>query len=198
MQVNTLRARSCDRPQFDTYAECLANAPTTRETWKVPGTCARRAPKLDAFCRRVSSVAGGSLDQVLGDHEPRTFPEAAELAGRCTAEAQCPSDYARLAPYLGAFCAGALGEASLATLQEDVAQGRISKMSLSLLFNAHGALYGFQFKRERWLNAFFYGAGEWLPPACRAAFRTLRTAREVPLPITKLRDRVKKMWAKAR
>lgn len=196
MHVSVKRAMACDRVQGEAYYSCVGDG---TERWDTMGRCARRAKKLDAFCRRVWATYGGAFDElVIDDHEAPSFRPADELAARCTPEAQCPQDYARVAPYLGAFCAGALGESSLESLREQVRARQISKRSLSIVFNALGAMHGYDFKKETWLNGLFYGSGEWLPPTCRAAVRTLSGPREVPLAITKLRDQVKKIWAKAR
>jgi len=186
------RASRCDRAACTAYVECR-DAQEDYET--VEKVCAPKARTLDAFCMGVCEMEGyipssGSAATMLATPE-----NGATLARHCTAAAQCPPDYAAIAPYLGSLCSGATTDASFATLAATVKRGGISKRTLSLVFNAYGAIHGYEFKKELWMNGFFYGEGSWLPASCRAKMKTVASAKVMPFYLTKLRDRVKTLWS---
>jgi hypothetical protein len=114
----------------------------------------------------------------------------------CPAAAKCSPAYGKVHGYLEAVCAGSLGPADLAALEAMAAYGGIGTPELVLLFNAHGALYGYRFESEAWLNDLFYGTGReaWLPAPCVERFRSYRRASEVPAADTKARDALKAIW----
>lgn len=116
---------------------------------------------------------------------------------RCTPAAECPKDYAASYAYLEKFCSASLTGEDIELLRQDVASKRIGLQSLLLLFNVHGALYGVEFKRQLWLNSFFYGTGEWLPGACREKVRSYARAMEIPPGMTATRDLLQAIWKEA-
>ncbi len=122
-------------------------------------------------------------------------PKAGAYAA-CPEGSDCPSDYDRSWPYLDAFCRGALTAGDLRSLDRLAVQGEVGVRDLLLLFNAHGALYGYRFKRVTWLNDFFYGAkaARWLPPACAKVIGSYASAKAVPAAFTKARGGLKKVW----
>jgi hypothetical protein len=198
MTTQAARLKSCDVAACDAYVECYGEQDDFETAEKV---CQPKLSSLDAFCRNVCEMERAIplwyLDEIEGAESPA--PEASsELSKACTIAAQCPADYGKLAPYLASFCAGTTNDASVAALEREVANKVVSKRTLSLLFNAYGAMYGYEFKRESWMNGFFYGSGgAWLPKACRDKVKTVATARQMPFYLTKLRDRVKKIWNQA-
>ncbi|MCA9516179.1 MAG: hypothetical protein KC635_14650 [Myxococcales bacterium] len=128
----------------------------------------------------------------------KPLPPDDALAARCTATAECPEDYAKVAPYLAGVCAGDLSDAALDALDADARAGRVSTRALIAVFNVHGAMTGYAFKSERWLNAFFYGAGAWLPEGCRAKIKAYAKPGDVPAAVTRLRDRVLAIWRRVK
>lgn len=117
--------------------------------------------------------------------------------GYCTSASQCPEDYISTLPYLEAFCARTLKHEDIELLRSDATKGRISPQSLLMLFNAYGAFYGFDFKRETWLNAFFYGSGEWLPAQCRMMIRSFGRPEDIPPQMAADRDALRTIWQDA-
>lgn len=185
---------ACDKTRCVAYHECIMEQDDYDKAQKA---CAPKGAGLDAFCRDVCGGYGEMVFEAIGwdSGASSAEPDAKALAAACTAEASCPKDYAALVPYLDGFCKAGLDDASLASLQKDVDKKRIDKRTLSLVFNAYGAMHGYQFKKETWMNGFFYGAGgAWLPTACKARMKSAASPKDMPLRLTKLRDRVKKIW----
>lgn len=201
---NVPKARACDVPACEQYAECVHTADDYEKAR--PGCIKKFASKLSDYCRGLCESYGGMIMEMLPDPETMVPDEPAidgkALAAACTAAANCPADYRAVAPYLGGFCSGALDDASLADLERDVKAKKISHKTMSLVFNAYGAMYGYQFKKETWMNGFFYGpngqGGNWLPPACKAKMKSVASAKAMPFRLTKLRDTVKRMWDAAK
>lgn len=197
-QENVPRARACDQTACEAYAECVHGADDYEKA--KPGCVKKFSGKLDEYCRDLCQSYGGMVSDMLPDPETMAMEEAdpKALAAACTKDANCPSDYAVVAPFLGGFCAGALGDASLADLEAAVDSGKISKKTLGLVFNAYGAMHGYQFKKETWMNGFFYGSGAWLPPSCKVRMKSVATAKAMPFRMTRLRDTVKRIWNEAK
>ncbi len=186
------RASRCNSEACNEFIECRDAQEDYEKVDKICGPKVKG--KLDDFCLSVCEVGYGIPTE---NHyaDPSVTPETGKvLASKCTAASQCPTDYAAVAPYLGSFCSGSTSDASFAALAADVKRGAISKRTLSLVFNAYGAIHGYQFKKETWMNAFFYGDGAWLPETCRGKMKSVASAKVMPFYLTKLRDRVKKLW----
>ncbi|MFO0748554.1 MAG: hypothetical protein U1F43_23255 [Myxococcota bacterium] len=199
MATNTQRLKSCDAAKCDAYLACVDAQDDYEAARK---TCRAKANGVDDFCQHVCDMEHGIptyyFDEGMAP-TPAPVEDAASLAKQCTAAAQCPTDYVRVEPYLASFCAGATSDASLEVLAAEVARGAISKRTLGLVFNAYGAMHGYEFKKETWMNGFFYGAGAgWLPASCRAKMKTVASAKVMPLRMTMLRDKVKKVWNAAK
>lgn len=203
---NEQRVRlECPHSDCDAFRNCVEGGDPSQTEPR----CARKFPSMSAFCRSACVYEPWpSIDPGEGAVHLPADPGA---QARCTAAAACPDTYAALYPYLARFCAGTLTGAELAGLQADVASKAIDLRSLTLLFNTHGALYGYAFKRETWLNAFFYGSAVqsaggappatgavWLPPECAPRIRSFAKVGDVPASLTTLRDRVKALWNEAR
>ncbi|MFT7580960.1 MAG: hypothetical protein ACI9MR_002634 [Myxococcota bacterium] len=126
------------------------------------------------------------------------LPVEAKAYERCSNEALCPLDYDRSWPYLDVFCRDVLTPATLEGLAADASSGKIGSRDLMMLFNAHGALHGYRFKKQKWLNAFFYGKGakRWLPPVCTKRFASFDSAKVVPASFGKARGKLKALWRK--
>lgn len=122
-----------------------------------------------------------------------TVPPTSKAA-ICPELAHCPADYAATKPLFEGFCAGTLSDADFTRLAVEAGQKKVTVETLVALFNLHGAFYGYTFKQELWLNAFYYGRGDWLPPACVPLMKRWTKAGEVPAAQTKARDRVKTIW----
>lgn len=193
------RLRACDPALCDAWVECYD---AQDDYDKAETVCQDKLAGYDDFCRNVCRSEHQIPTYYFQDGfvaQATTPDSGTALAARCTAEAQCPPDYAEVVPYLEAFCRGAITDASLDALGAAVTRGTIARRTLSLVFNAYGAMHGYQFKKETWMNGFFYGAGSpWLPGACRDRIKTVASAKVMPLRFTKLRDRVKKIWDGAR
>lgn len=185
------RVKGCDGTRCQAYIECIEG----QQDWeKAEQTCLPKAKGLDDFCLGVCRTERSIPEYGDDAFDPPTIEDYATLTKACTPAAQCPADYRALAPYLGSFCAGTTDDASFERLAADVKRGAISKRSLSLLFNAYGAIYGYEFKKEKWMNGFFYGASAaWLPATCRAKVKSAASAKVMSFRLTKLRDRVKKL-----
>ena len=186
--------KECDRGACEAAYACVLDD-DAGDLDKVIARCGK-SERLSPFCADACGRAGAQPIVMLLDNVALAADET--LAEACTEAAQCPEDYATVAPYLARFCAGALTDPELAALGEEVRQERLSERSLALVFNAHGAMYGYTFKKETWMNAFFYGQGEWLPPACKAKVKAFVNAAAVPSELTRLRDRVKAVWSTVR
>ncbi len=198
MSVAVKRLRGCDASKCDDYIACYDE----QEDYELaPKVCKPKARGMDDFCQRVCDMHHGFPEYLLedDDSEPALIEDGKGLAKLCTAEAQCPADYAQIAPYLASFCAGTTSDASLVVLAGEVTRKVVSKRTLGIVFNAYGAMHGYEFKKEKWLNGLFYGSGAaWLPASCRAKMKTVASAKAMPFHLTKLRDRVKKIWNEAR
>jgi len=183
----------CDAGVCDSYVSCLEEQ---EDYDRAHAICKPKAAGLSDFCLGVCDAAHYIPTAYLEDQAPPPAPETAkQLAAACTSASQCPSDYIKVAPYLASFCAGTTTDASLEGLAKEVTAKVISKRSLGLVFNAYGAIYGYEFKREKWMNDFFYGAGgAWLPASCRTKVKTVASAKVMSMRLTKLRDRVKRIW----
>jgi hypothetical protein len=198
------RLKSCDIAACDAYIECLNAEVDAHDNYeRAEKVCTPKNAREDEFCQRVCSLEHEIPTYYFDSEEKAEPPPAIEdgphLAKLCAADAGCPADYAEVAPYLGSFCAGTTTDASLEALAREVARGRIAKRTLSLVFNAYGAMHGYEFKRGKWMNGFFYGAGgAWLPAECRSRLKTVASAKAMPFYLTKLRDRVKQIWNQAR
>lgn len=195
---NVPKARACGTLACEEYAECIHTADDYEKA--KPGCDKKFASKLSAYCRDLCQSYGGMVIEMLPDPETLEMDvvDGKALAAACTKDANCPADYRHVAPFLGAFCAGALDEISLADLERDVSAKKISHKTMSLIFNAYGAMHGYQFKKELWMNGFFYGSdgkgGAWLPASCKNKMKSYASARAMPFRLTKLRDTVKRMW----
>jgi len=197
------KLKACNAEACDAFIDCYDSS---EDYERAEELCKPKLKGMNAFCQDVCVGAHEMptyLIDIAEEDAARATPRAVEtgisLAKACTAEAQCPSDYAAVAPYLASFCAGLTTDASFDALAADVKNGKISKRTLSLTFNAYGAMHGYVFKREKWMNGFFYGAGgAWLPEACRRRMKTIASARVMPFRLTKLRDRFKKTWRAAK
>lgn len=199
MSAGVEKLRGCSVAACDTYLECLDGQDDYE---RAPKICAPKAGGMSEFCLHVCGWEHG-IPQYYFDEQAEDKPAPPEsgktLAKACTKESECPADYAALVPYLAAFCGGALDEGGLAELAADVAKGRIAKRTLGLVFNAYAAMYGYEFKKELWMNGFFYGAGgAWLPAACKAKLKSVASAKVMPFKLTLVRDRVKKIWNAAK
>lgn len=191
--------RGCDVEKCDAYIDCYNEADDYEHADE---RCQPKMAGMDPVCQDVCATAH-ELPMYLLDPEMNesvaAVEDGASLAKACTSAAQCPADYATLAPYLASFCAGMTTDASFAALEAELAHKKISKRSLALVFNAYGAIHGYVFKKEKWMNGFFYGdGGAWLPSACRKRMKTVASAKVMPLRLTKLRDRFKKLWSATR
>lgn len=102
-----------------------------------------------------------------------------------------------VARWLEAFCTQTLNPADWDALEKAASSGSVSPDGLMALFNTHGALHGYVFKRELWLNDFFY-ANDRLPERCRARVRQYPSASAVPASFAKDRDRLRALWHKHR
>ena len=191
------RLESCNSAACDAWVACFQSQDDYE---KAEAICKPKAKGLDDFCFRVCQMDQGIPDYYdAANYQPAASEDAKALAKACTAKANCPSDYAQLAPYLGSFCAGTTSDASLELLKKEVELKTISKKSLGLLFNTYGAMYGYEFKQETWMNPFFYTPdAAWLPQACRGKIKSAASAKVMPLRMTRLRDRVKAIWNAAR
>jgi len=193
------KVRACDRDACERFASCVHDSDDYEKA--LPGCTKRFGKKLNDFCLDLCQSYGGMALDMIPEAEAMeaTAPiDGKALAAACTNEASCPSDYRAVASYLGGFCAGALDDSSLGDLGNDVKAGKISRKTLSLVFNAYGAMHGYQFKKETWMNGFFYGSGAWLPPSCKAKMKSVASAKAMPFRMTKLRDSVKRMWDAAK
>lgn len=197
-QENVPKARACDSTACEAYAECMHTAEDYEKA--KPGCIKKFGGKLNGFCRDLCQSYGGMVLEMLPDDETMEMEavDGKALAAACTKDANCPADYRIVAPFLGGFCAGALGDASLADLESDVRANKISRKTLSLVFNAYGAMHSYQFKKELWMNGFFYGpdgkGGAWLPASCKSKMKSFTSAKAMPFRLTKLRDTVKRIW----
>jgi len=192
------RLRTCDAGKCEDYIACYD---AQEDYEKAQKNCASKVRGVDAWCLGVCESEHGFPSWYLEMEEtaPSASDDGRSLAKLCTAEAQCPPDYAEIVPYLGSFCAGTTSDASYNVLSAEVARKTISKRTLSIVFNAYGAIHGYEFKKEKWLNGLFYGAGAaWLPASCRVKMKTVASAKVMPFVLTKLRDRAKKIWNEAR
>ena len=104
---------------------------------------------------------------------------------------------AAIAPWLAGFCAGTLTAADFDALAAAGKTGAVTVPGLVALFNAHGALYGYEFKQEVWLNALF-AAKDALPEPCRPLVGSFSKAADVPARFGRDRDRFKAIWKAAR
>lgn len=125
-------------------------------------------------------------------------PEPPDNGEDENAKAACPPSYASLTPYLEHYCANTLTRGHLAAL-EQLASGVdlhafFSADALVALFNMHGAMYGYTFKQEPQLNAFYYGPTPHLPEACRALVKRYPRAADVPASFTEGRDVARRLW----
>lgn len=194
MRKNVQRLKECDAGACDTWVSCIED----EKNWEKADTvCKSKLDVLGNFCGRVCSMEHAIptwyFEENFSDEAP--VDDASALAMKCTAQSQCPADYEHVLPYLTSFCTGVTSDESFAVLSRELGRGLISKRTLSLVFNAYGAMHGYEFKKEKWMNAFFYGAGgAWLPDVCRARIRAYGSAKQMPLRYTKLRDRFKKVW----
>lgn|GEM_PF-7041179 len=98
---------------------------------------------------------------------------------------------------------GELSSLAAASRAGNQAPNHVYSEGLAVLFNLHGAMYGYAFKVETWLNDFFYGSAtngktDWLPASCQAAIRAYKTVKEVPAADTRVRDLVKALYNAAK
>lgn len=198
MAQGAKRVKGCDSDKCDAYFACLDSDLDGGGDWEeAMAACTSKLEGIGDFCERVCLMERG-IPAYYEEEEyavERPSVEGARLAQACTAGAKCPDDYARAAPYLASFCAGTTTDESLELLGREVRAKNISRRTLSLVFNVYGAMYGYQFKREKWMNDFFYGANAaWLPKSCRGKIKTVASARKMPFHLTRLRDRVKRIW----
>ncbi|MCB9737616.1 MAG: hypothetical protein H6745_33970 [Deltaproteobacteria bacterium] len=135
------------------------------------------------------------------DHADDAIPLAADpvLRDACPGYDTCPRSYRDCAPYLERFCAGTLDRHQLAAMRAAAASAPELQLwgdrdCFVAMMNVPGASYGYAFETERWLDAFFYGSGEWLPPSCRALVRAHDSPATVPPELLRLRDAVKPIW----
>jgi hypothetical protein len=79
----------------------------------------------------------------------------------------CPPDFVFIKKDLGRLCSGTFNM-DLFNRFKARSKRRLTPKALMILFNAPGAMRGYLFKKETWLNSFFYshGAARWLPEAC--------------------------------
>ena len=72
---------------------------------------------------------------------------------------------------------------------------------MAVLYNAYGALYGFDFKKRQTLNDFYYrtpGKQSWLPKGCRTLFKRYATKVEVPKAYGTMRRDVGRVYRRMR
>lgn len=194
VKAATQRLKACSVATCDAWVECY----DAQEDYEVADKkCQPKFSGYDAFCQDVCRMHHGIPTWYLDEEsapEPARGVDGKTLAKACTAAANCPTDYAAVAPYLGSFCSGTTDDASFDQLAKTVARGAISKRTLGLTFNLYGAMYGYEFKKETWMNGFFYGGGAWLPESCRGRIKSVANAKSMPFRLTKLRDRFKQIW----
>jgi hypothetical protein len=185
------RLKSCNPEACNQQADCISEA-VDEAAYQA---CLQFTAKESEFCQQICRIGFGfpSEGEFSFDGDTDADPEKALLAA-CSKKAQCPEDYAAALPYLTSFCGGFFNDTSMEGLKNAVSNKRISKKTLGMIFNVYGAMYGYEFKKETWLNAFFYGSGEWLPPTCKTRIKSVKAAKSMPIRMTKLRDQVKKLW----
>ncbi len=152
------------------------------------------------FYKNPEFVRGETRWEMLSKQTPTpadATPLAPETGARakCAPDANCPPDYDPIVPYMRHFCAQTLTDAELAGLRTQARRGELGKRELIALFNLRGAFHGYAFKAEKWLNAFYYGSGAWLPDECRRLIRASATEKDVPTAFATLRDKVKAIWS---
>ncbi|MCA9514248.1 MAG: hypothetical protein KC635_04840 [Myxococcales bacterium] len=182
--------KECDAKRCNAFTGCVA----TRKSDDYDGTlarCIKKAGFKDDFCAGICEMGWDMIDMFA--REARK-PADEALGAACTDAKACPEGYAAVAPYLDAFCKGSLSDDDVLSLSIIARDGDASRRAVSLVYNAHGALYGYTFKTETWMNGFFYTGGAWLPASCKAKIKSVKAARDVPIAMTKLRDKVKAMW----
>jgi hypothetical protein len=193
MKAAVAQLHTCKPQVCDAYVKCTAQ--DTDDYEKVEAMCSPKLAEYSPFCENVCR-----MERYIPAPEAYLWEDTTPdtLAKACTAEAQCPSGYAEVVPYLASFCAGTTDEESFGTLEKAIARGAISKRALSLTYNMYGAMHGYVFKKENWMNGFFYGSGAWLPESCRVRVKSVTNAKSMPLSATKLRDRFKRLADRAK
>ena len=182
-----LRMQDCGsdlEKQCDAFTACSLNEEQCASLKPKDPFCAElcwQLPELNYYIKNESSSTSSDKQYDV-------------LFNACKKEANCPTDYRQILPYLDQFCGGVLTEEELNNLPLVVAKKGISKDSISLIVNSYGAMYGYQFKKKTWLNGFFYGSGEWLPKNCKTRIKSVVNAKYMPLAMTKLRDQLKRIW----
>lgn len=185
------RMKSCDFKRCDEFQECWRKA-RGREQEAACQAIIPNSPFCSSLCFEVPSQ-----EQFLSGQPPRDEVYRS-LIKACTSSAECPPDYREALPFLDALCGGLLTEDHLTALKSAVAQKSIKRSTVNMIYNVYGAMYGYQFKKKKHLNAFFYGAGAWLPQTCKTRIKSVKRARDMPLSMTKLRDQVKLIWKRSK
>ncbi|MCC6899050.1 MAG: hypothetical protein IT377_08750 [Polyangiaceae bacterium] len=122
-------------------------------------------------------------------------PAAAGDPSQCTPKSGCPENYAAVYSFMSSFCADKLSEDELADVERLVSEGAIDKGGLEALLNVYGAMYGYEFKMLKQLNAFFYdkNASKWLPDECVPKIKS-KDAKKMPFELTKQRDHLRRLY----
>lgn len=117
------------------------------------------------------------------------------LTGRCTPELKCDDTWNIAYYYVENFCKAGLNDEQLGEVDSLIAKGELSQWSAEVLLNTYGAMYGYEFKKLKHLNAFFYdaNASRWLPPSCVPLMKS-NTAKKMPFALTKARDKMRKIY----
>jgi hypothetical protein len=113
----------------------------------------------------------------------------------CLPELKCDDTWNMGYYYVEHFCKGSLDDMQLEDFEGLVKNGEMSQWSVEVLLNVYGAMYGYEFKKLKHLNTFFYDtrASRWLPPACLPLIKSKPSAKDMPFKLTKARDSVRKL-----
>ncbi|MFO0749015.1 MAG: hypothetical protein U1F43_25620, partial [Myxococcota bacterium] len=196
-------SQECDKDACNGWSKCRKSGSEAK--------CQTKFPELSDFCRQSCRAEGWGLIDRLDAAQQKLDEETYqaqvddglvdylgepddELAGHCTPAAHCPADYAIASRFLGLFCDNSLSDAGLRLLQKAVAEKKVGKAGLEVIFNAYGAFYGYTFTQKTWLNDFFYAHGAWLPANCEGNMKRFASEREMGGMYMRARDRVKRIW----
>ena len=184
--------KDCDFKNCEKYQEYVASSQKRNPDDELKN-CKSQFPELCSGCGNYCFWPP-TRESFFTSKMPTRSQIYDSLVKACTPKAQCPKDYKQALPFLDSFCAGVLTEKNISELTKMLTEKTISNRTLNMIFNAYGAMYGYQFKKKKWLNSFFYGSAKWLPDSCASRMKYVQRAKDMPLSMTKLRDKIKKIW----
>ncbi|MBK9037196.1 MAG: hypothetical protein IPL61_39125 [Myxococcales bacterium] len=117
----------------------------------------------------------------------------------CPERIQCAPHHAQVRALLDEVCRDAFDAGRYQHVATAVNDGELVADDLRYLFNAYGAFHGYEFKKLRYLNDFFYDAdaAAWLPQPCLAKIRSLANERALSAAQASMQVQLRQLWKQA-